>query len=261
MNNQYPAVVEAFSLVPLHGAIWRPRGNLLQRELGLTRASKESMSAHHYRANGAAVAVDDLSAAEAPFLFAMVLSGEVKVTSDNGSHTLQMYDTCCRYGSGGKVSWEFSHTAEILLLQGKVSAKDVFGAPSEGKWSVTREKEDAYIRGDGPRTFFSYRDLETAAVTDRRIHIQLVRAAEMMSGGTGWHFHSMGQIFYILRGWGELVVEDAAAVRMSAGDAMCISPGMRHNVPGFSRDYFLLEMCVPADYSTVDAPPPEMWAQ
>ena len=70
----------------------------------------------------------------------------------------------------------------------------------------------------------------------------------------------MGQIFYILRGWSELVVEDAAAFRMTPGDAMCLAPGMRHNVPGFSSDYLLLEMCVPADYDTIDAPPPEWLA-
>jgi hypothetical protein len=29
---------------------------------------------------------------------------------------------------------------------------------------------------------------------------------------------------------------------------------MSHNVPGFTDDYLVLEMCIPADYDTVDAP-------
>jgi hypothetical protein len=31
---------------------------------------------------------------------------------------------------------------------------------------------------------------------------------------------------------------------------------MKHNVPGFTQDYLVLEMCIPAYYDTVDAPGP-----
>ena len=41
-------------------------------------------------------------------------------------------------------------------------------------------------------------------------------------------------------------------VNMAAGDAMCICPGLGHNVPAMSPDYSVLEMCVPADYDTND---------
>jgi hypothetical protein len=34
---------------------------------------------------------------------------------------------------------------------------------------------------------------------------------------------------------------------------MCISAGTRHNVPAFSSDYAIIELCIPADYDTVDA--------
>jgi quercetin dioxygenase-like cupin family protein len=62
----------------------------------------------------------------------------------------------------------------------------------------------------------------------------------------------MGQIFYVLEGWADLALEKRPWVRMGAGDAMSIGAGIGHNVPRFSRDYALVEMCVPADYDTID---------
>jgi mannose-6-phosphate isomerase-like protein (cupin superfamily) len=123
----------------------------------------------------------------------------------------------------------------------------------DGRWSITADGEDAYVQGEGPRAYFRYRDLGVAEATGRRIHIHLVRSTKAISGGTGWHSHSMGQLFYVLRGWADLAVERQPWVKMVAGDAMCIAKGMKHNVPGFSEDYLVLEMCIPADYDTVDA--------
>ncbi|SCW69939.1 Mannose-6-phosphate isomerase, cupin superfamily [Sphingobium faniae] len=218
------------------------------------------MTAYHYRADGEAIKTDSLGSQTAPFLFVFVLSGEVEVREGDKTSVLRALDSWTRYGAGDGIEWAFSHTAEVFVLEGDEAAAKDYGSPDTGGTVITRESEDAYIVGDGPRAFFGYRDLGTAGLTDRRIHIHLVRAVKMSEGGTGWHSHTMGQIFYILRGQGKLLVEDAAAVKMDAGDAMCIAPGMRHNVPGFSKDYFLLEMCVPADYDTVDAPPPAIWA-
>ncbi|MHA3795376.1 cupin domain-containing protein [Sphingomonas sp. YL-JM2C] len=256
MSESFPTIVESFAFSPIASALWHPRAGLQCRELGLTRATSGVMAAYQYRADGEVTKTSGLGADGAPFLFVIVLSGEVELVEDGTSSVLRPLDSWARFGGGDPVEWTFSHTAEVLVLEGDEAAAGSYGSPARRGSTITRESEDSYVTGDGPRVFFGYRDLGTAGLTDRRVHIHLVRAAQMMEGGTGWHQHSMGQIFYILRGWGKLLVEDAAAVQMGAGDAMCIAPGMRHNVPGFSKDYLLLEMCVPADYDTVDASPP-----
>src|SRR5690606_10980794 len=151
--------------------------------------------------------------------------------------------------------WSLSDDAEIIEMTGAEGTAAVFGLQPQqsGAWVSSIDKAADYIVGDGPRSFFSYRDLGVAAATGRRIHIHIVRASKPIEKGTGWHSHSMGQLFYVLEGWADLEVERLPSVRMSAGDAMCIAPRMKHDVPRFSNDYAVLEMCIPADYDTVDA--------
>lgn len=108
----------------------------------------------------------------------------------------------------------------------------------------------------GPRRFLEYRDLKVIDATKRRLHIHQVRAVNAPEGGTGWHVHSMSQLFYVFRGWVDIAVEKHGNIRMVAGDAMCIGSDMRHNVSKFSADYDLVEICLPADYSTVPMPAP-----
>jgi mannose-6-phosphate isomerase-like protein (cupin superfamily) len=122
---------------------------------------------------------------------------------------------------------------------------------------LTHDRPESYKQGDGPRKYFQYRDLGIAEATGGRIHIHIIRATgPAQPGGTGWHRHTMCQLFYIFTGSAVLEVEPHDAVRMHAGDAMCISAGTRHNVPDFSSDYSLLEVCSPADYDTVDSDAP-----
>jgi len=118
------------------------------------------------------------------------------------------------------------------------------------------ETPESYVVGAGPRRYFAYRDLGTADFTRRRIHIHVVKALEPMPGGTGWHNHTMSQLFVVLEGWAHLVVEGHGERTMNTGDAMCLRAGMRHDVPAFSADYKVLEMCIPADYDTAATPAP-----
>ena len=165
--------------------------------------------------------------------------------------TLKPLDSATRHGSGCHATLSFSQDAEIILLRASARTGELFNSGAAA-WTYSHETETAYVRGDGPREYFLYRDLKVAVATGRRIHIHLVRSTRAVQGGTGWHAHSMGQLFYVLRGWAELEVERQPYVRMGIGDAMCIAKGMKHNVPAFSDDYLVLEMCIPADYDTVD---------
>lgn len=251
----FPSIVSGFGYSPVAPAIWRAdsRTGLQCRDLSLDKASSAALTSHHYRTGGAQVETAALGAASCAFAFLYVLAGKVSMTSPDGTaRTLMPMDCACRYGSGPAMKWTLSHDAEVIEIAATASGAEALGTPSRGDWHISTEAESAYTLGDGPRKFFKYRDLGVAAATGRRVHIHIVRSTQAVDGGTGWHSHSMGQLFYVLRGWADLAVDGRPWVRMGAGDAMCVAPRMAHNVPAFSADYLVLEMCIPADYDTVD---------
>jgi mannose-6-phosphate isomerase-like protein (cupin superfamily) len=257
----YPSIVSGFGYSPLTPALWRvdSRTALQMRDLSLAQASNDVLSARHLRTAGVPASTDQLADPLSPFAFVFVLAGRVTLTEPGREPVdLRALDSACRYGSGTTVKWELSHDAEIIEIAADRKGRAVLGFDTvkAGKWLVSHDEENSYLQGDGPRAFFRYRDLQVAEATGRRIHIHVVRATKLMDGGTGWHSHSMGQIFYVLRGWADLCVDRQPFVRMSAGDAMCVHPRLRHNVPAFSADYLVLELCAPADYDTADAAPP-----
>lgn len=133
-----------------------------------------------------------------------------------------------------------------------------------GAASFRDEEPGDWVSGAGPRKFFQYRDLDTAERTEGRIHVHLIRGAgEPPEGGTGWHYHSMSQIFVVLNGWCEIGVEGHGLHTLHAGDAMCVpsGPEARHNVRAFSPDYYILEACIPAEYETIPTDPPTEFAR
>jgi hypothetical protein len=255
-SSTYPTIVSRFGYSPLDPAIWRtdPQSGLQYRDLGLRGASELAFAGMHFRAAGQVQRVP-LVKAGAQFAFLFVLAGRVALIGEGAPVELKPLDAATRYGGGGDVLLELSHEAELLVFASTGEGLPAFGEGGGGQWSVCREAEDTYVAGEGPRSFFRYRNLGVDKVTGRRIHIHVVRATGAPDpGGTGNHSHSMGQLFYVLRGWADLVVKHRPAVRMWAGDAMCLAARMDHDVPDYSPDYLVLEMCIPADYDTVDQP-------
>jgi quercetin dioxygenase-like cupin family protein len=253
----FPTIVTAFGYSPLAPALWRtdPDTGLEYRDLSLAQASEDAFVGRHLRTAGVRVHTNTLIGPETAFAFLFVLAGRVTLREQGGEPiTLHALDCATRHGPGKPVDIVMSHDAELVEMKASAHGGSQFGS-GDGEWRINREEEDAYVRGDGPRAYFRYRDLGVAEATARRIHIHVVRATQSMDGGTGWHSHSMGQLFYVLRGWAGLQVERRPAVRLAAGDAMCVAKRMRHNVPAFSADYLVLEMCIPADYDTIDAEP------
>jgi quercetin dioxygenase-like cupin family protein len=118
------------------------------------------------------------------------------------------------------------------------------------------DEPGSHVTDNRVRSFFSYRDLPSGPMGDGRMLFQEVRAVGTPEGGTGWHHHTMSQLFYVLTGTVEISVEGHGTMNLVPGDAMCIRAGMVHNVSVFSPDYTLVELCVPAVYDTtpVDAP-------
>jgi mannose-6-phosphate isomerase-like protein (cupin superfamily)/uncharacterized cupin superfamily protein len=253
----FETIVTSFGYAPLAPALWQNdlASGLQFRDLALAQASDDAFLGTHWRAGGVAVSAGTLASRDASFVFLFVLKGQVTVHTEDGSRLLlRALDSAVRHGPGSPVLTEHSHDAELIELRADGEMPTVFGA-GDGRWTPSVESEPAYVQGEGPRRYFRYRDLGVAGATGRRIHIHIVRSTKALDGGTGWHSHSMGQLFFVLRGWADLLVERQPAVRMSAGDSMCIAKRMKHNVPAFSADYLVLEMCIPADYDTVDAEP------
>ena len=255
----YPSIVSKFGYSPLGPALWRrdPLTGLESRDLSLAQASDEALIGRHLRTGGSPANAHELIARDTVFTFLFVLAGAVTLQEDSQKPVvLRALDSATRIGAGKSVVISLSHDAEVIEMKASAAGAHLLGT-GPGRWVVNQENETDYLQGQGPRAFFRYRDLGVAEASKRRVHIHVVRATKASAdGGTGWHSHSMGQLFYVLRGFADLTVDRQPALRMHAGDAMCISPRMKHNVPAFSADYLVLEMCIPADYDTVDAEKP-----
>jgi mannose-6-phosphate isomerase-like protein (cupin superfamily) len=234
-----------------------------QRELGLKPASAGKMSARHVRVVDAKTIPGEWRALDADFQFFYILQGSVKVENATGERlTLErgvaawqpaflrhrLYD----YSSDFEM-FEMLAPADPKVYTGKAAplperAKDFAHLPAHYDF----ETPQSYVQGAGPRKFFRYRDLATSGPSDGRIHIHIVQATDPMPGGTGWHTHTMRQLFWVLAGSAGFEVEGHPDVKkVNTYDAVCVAQGQKHDVPSFSSDYRVLEVCMPAEYDTI----------
>lgn len=103
----------------------------------------------------------------------------------------------------------------------------------------------------GLRSFFEYRDLGIAAATQGRVVAHVIRAAAGAEFSSQAHLHrSEFQLVYILKGWIEFEYEGQGVVRLEAGSCVYQPPGIRHRELGHSQDVEMLEVVMPADFST-----------
>ena len=114
--------------------------------------------------------------------------------------------------------------------------------------------EDRRFHRDGPRAFVEYRDLGMREATGGRISGKHIRAIQPFGEETGWHWHDMtAHIVYVLKGWVRFRFDGVAEpVTVHAGSCLSQPGGVAHNVIGQSDDLELIEINMPADYTTVD---------
>lgn len=254
-----PPVDVKYSIALQSKAEWLPLGaGFHKRDLGLGGSTSGSMEAVHVRASFEKGARRVWQREPSPFHFLFVLAGSGTLTTNTNDRVSLGKWTCIHQSdlfrrNEIEVSPDFE-AIEIFAPE-KASSPAKLVTDAANRLTVTQDTPDSYVVGDGPRRFFGYRDLRIAAVTDRRVHIHVVKAAIPMNSGTGWHAHSMSQQFYVIQGWADVSATGQPLVRMTPNDAMCLRAGMPHDVSAFSADYGVLEMCLPADYSTVDAAP------
>jgi hypothetical protein len=107
----------------------------------------------------------------------------------------------------------------------------------------------------GMRTYLEYRDLGVAEATRGKVLAHVIRAKEPCSGPGGYHTHDVEfQMNYVLQGWTRVEFEDVGEVRFEAGDAWLQEPNVKHEVLEYSDDFEVIEICMPAEFPTADAP-------
>ena len=107
----------------------------------------------------------------------------------------------------------------------------------------------------GLRSFFEYRDLGIKAATRGRVVAHVIRAAAGKEFSSQPHLHRTEfQLVYILKGWIEFEYEGQGVVRLEAGSCAYQPPGIRHRELGHSDDIEMLEVVLPAGFTTEEVP-------
>ena len=272
-ESAFPSIPAAYALARLSEAVWAsgPHPGLQSRDLLLSQASDGQMGALQFQATRAG-SVPRWLATSPTFGFIYVTSGTLMFQAPGGEAlTLRAGDAAIQ--EAVVQDWPVQWSEDLNLVEitaGPRGAERVrspeclldFAPPGQVaslaavQHLVNRDIPENFQAGSGLRSFLAYRDFGPMAATERRVHIHQIDAVETPEGGTGWHVHSMSQLFYVTRGWVDIAVEGQGSIHMVAGDAMCIGHDTRHNVHRFSTDYSLIELCLPGDYSTVVRPAP-----
>ncbi len=103
----------------------------------------------------------------------------------------------------------------------------------------------------GLRSFYEYRDLGIKKATEGRVAAHVIRAAAGKEFSSQPHAHQTDfQLVYILKGWIEFEYEGQGVVRLEAGSCVHQPPNIRHRELGHSDDIEMLEIVLPANFTT-----------
>jgi quercetin dioxygenase-like cupin family protein len=256
------------SFSPIATAAWGagPRPFYDYRDLGLAAASGGLIAARHIRVRADAPAErhTGFHCHELALQWFYVLSGSITLEPRGGEPvTLRQGD------SGFQPPWawhdEYDLSDDYAVLEvtvpsevNTITEEDAALPQAAGAPAYQHARAEDWVTGAGARSYLAYRDFGMAEPSSRRLYVQGVRVVDAPEGGTGWHYHTMSQFFFLLEGVGEIAIEGLGTRALTPGDAMVIGagPSQRHDVTSFSGDYTGIEVTLPADYETIEAQAP-----
>ena len=107
----------------------------------------------------------------------------------------------------------------------------------------------------GLRSFYEYCDLGIKKATQGRVDAHVIRAAAGTEFSSQPHTHQTDfQLIYILKGWIDFEYEGQGIVRLEAGSCVHQPPDIRHRELGHSDDIEMLEVVLPAGFTTREVP-------
>jgi quercetin dioxygenase-like cupin family protein len=120
-------------------------------------------------------------------------------------------------------------------------------------FSVSHAKDAVFEHG--LRAFFAYRDLGVREATQGQVVAHVIRAVDGADFAGQPHRHDTRfQLVYVLKGWIEFEYEGQGIVRLEPGSCVHQPPGIRHRERAHSSDLELLEIVMPADFTTEELP-------
>ncbi|WP_080872601.1 cupin domain-containing protein [Oceanobacillus timonensis] len=265
---KHPISINKSVGAPLISAEWEdgPTPFFEKRTLNLDKASNGKLGGSHVRG---IASEGEWQADDVDFNQFFIIKGSARLEFEDGSsHELVSESSAIvpalyRYRfaqiSDDFEALHFFAPDEYNIIWGKDAAlpERVQTLDPHRRLVILHEDESAW--SEGLREFFEYRDLGTLEPTDGRVYVHVIRTTgQPYEAGTGWHYHSWAQCFFVLDGHADLRVETGPRYALSAGDAFCIGAGdtNRHFVDRVSSDYKLVELCVPGwkDATPVEAP-------
>jgi uncharacterized RmlC-like cupin family protein len=135
----------------------------------------------------------------------------------------------------------------------KVAAPKLKAAAPAQLFTVNHLNEADFKR-DGLRAYALYRDLGIAAATGGLCQAHVIRLLSPCTDEVRKrHTHQAElQLLYVLKGWVKNEFEGHGVQMMSAGTCFLQPPGIKHTVLDYSADVELLEIIVPADFTSAD---------
>lgn len=269
---QRQRIAERFDFTPFREADFLPKGLrafLRYRDLGLRRATNGLMRAEHIRNNGQTGMKTGWHCHDLDFQFVFVLKGYVKFVTEDGELVHLEAGDCAHLPAFYRHDEiEFAPDFEVIEITAPADVTTIAGrdAPLPQRpampgrvstFAASYEGPEAYKVGDGPRRFLAYRDAAATNATGRRVNINVVQNSKAGDSSTGWHYHTLAcQFVFVLAGWSRVEVEGQGEFTIRPGDAMTLPHKLKHDVTGFSADFKVLELNIPADYDTIACDPP-----
>jgi hypothetical protein len=135
----------------------------------------------------------------------------------------------------------------------KTAARKLSGAAGSQTFTVSHLNE-ADFKADGLRPYALYRDLKIAAATAGLCQAHVIRFVPPCTDEVRKrHVHTTElQLVYVLKGWMKNEFEGHGEQMMSAGSCWLQPSGIEHTVLDYSPDCEVLEIIVPAHFTTED---------